>query len=578
MSKGVQVSDNRLDPARAPAGHVSSARQRFEIGRSSITRWVMALVLALPFIVPYITHTRVGLEGGLPTGFILYDMLSYMANAREHFDDGSFSLIFGNPFSYSYDTPKIYFQPLTLLFGLLLSTGADPGLVYVLVHLVAALAFVRVSIALFETLFGLTSWAHWTALVIFFWGGGLLTVAGILYSAVKGLDASHIFDLDAGYGWWFLNLGRNILFATEAFYHALFLGAILLLVRQRYAWALAVAAFLSLNHPFSGVQLLLVLLAWASLERLFLVNTKLPKYFLILSAVLLVCHVGYYVAFLNTFPEHRLLFERWKISWLLQAKNFLPAYALVGGLAFWGARRIDLAREVLSVPYNRLFLIWFVVSFALANHEFAFNPVQPLHFTRGYIWTPLFLLGAPVLIRLLQSLVRRYRALGLALSAAAVSVFLFDNAAWLAAFPFRTEQGLRITPGEVALFEWMNRPENARTVLLSQPKRKLNGREFGSLTSYLASAYTPLRAWVSHFGNTPDYDRRFEEAHAFYEKGQLPPSSGGVTFLAVYDRALASHVPVIPAQRAARWVYENPEFRVMRIEPASSAPGVGPVQ
>jgi hypothetical protein len=42
-------------------------------------------------------------------------MAYYMANAREHFDQG-FQLTYGNPYA-SYGTPAIYFQPHIFLLG-----------------------------------------------------------------------------------------------------------------------------------------------------------------------------------------------------------------------------------------------------------------------------------------------------------------------------------------------------------------------------------------------------------------------------------------------------------------------------
>src|SRR6266704_3622578 len=60
----------------------------------------------------------------------------------------------------------------------------------------------------------------------------------------------------------------------------------------------------------------------------------------------------------------------------------------------WPIRRFALAKEFFRIPRNRLLAIWALVAFILANHEFAIRPIQPLHFDRGYIWIPLFLMGA----------------------------------------------------------------------------------------------------------------------------------------------------------------------------------------
>jgi hypothetical protein len=40
-------------------------------------------------------------------------------------------------------------------------------------------------------------------------------------------------DYDPFGGFWFLNVGRNLIFTTEAFYHLIFLGGVLLVVRTQ---------------------------------------------------------------------------------------------------------------------------------------------------------------------------------------------------------------------------------------------------------------------------------------------------------------------------------------------------------
>jgi len=47
--------------------------------------------------------------------------------------------MYGNPFSPFYDTPRIYFQPLILVLGVVWRlSGWDPGVVFTLVGFVAA--------------------------------------------------------------------------------------------------------------------------------------------------------------------------------------------------------------------------------------------------------------------------------------------------------------------------------------------------------------------------------------------------------------------------------------------------------
>jgi hypothetical protein len=517
--------------------------------------WLASLALMLPAAWPYLVHCLDSTRGAA-TGFIGIDMPVYMANAREHFDAGS--LTYGNPFSPYYDTPSIYFQPMTLLLGVVWRvTGLDPGLIFVGFGLVAAVVCVRVAIALYRQLVGLENWVHWTGLLMFVWGGGVIALAGFAFNTITGDAAAALFRFDAGEGWWFLNLGRNLVFPTEAFYHALFLGCILALVQRRFTAALLLAALVSISHPFTGVQLLLILAAWCFLERIFLQSDAMPDSFVLGSGLLLALHLGYYLLFLSQFPEHRAVMEQFAQPWVYQAKHFVPAYLLVGGLAFWRMRRLGLAREILRTSANRLLLTCFAVSFVLANHEFAMDPIQPAHFTRGYVWTPLFLLGAPVLMKLMATLLSsRRRVLGPLAVAAIVGLFIADNALWLAT---RTAPlGVYTTADQRELLAWMDTPElRGAVVLAEQP-------EIG----YLATVYTPLRAWHSHLFNTPHGRERRQQARAFFQDDAFLDEWRDMRILIVYDHKDGSRSRLrVPADLEAETRFRNNRFTVVGVQP-----------
>ena len=102
--------------------------------RNRFKPWVISFILLGPVIGIYVSHyTYAAFNPNLKaTGFIAYDMAYYMANAREHFDSGRFALTYGNPFSPFKETPRIYFQPMTLILGFIwFVTGLDPGLIFV---------------------------------------------------------------------------------------------------------------------------------------------------------------------------------------------------------------------------------------------------------------------------------------------------------------------------------------------------------------------------------------------------------------------------------------------------------------
>ena len=219
-----------------------------------------------------------------------------------------------------------------------------------------------------------------------------------------------------------------------------------------------------------------------------------------------------------------------------------------------------MARRFFAEPRNRLFLTWFLVAFALANHEFAIRPIQPLHFTRGYIWTPLFFMGATPLVDLFAGLHRRR---GFVFRTAAVGVvlgvLLLDNAVWLAQFPIkalvgRPDSGITVTAAQLDLYRWLSRDENRGDLLLT------DDRDLG----YLTSVYTPLRSWIGHMYNTPDIEKHEREIVAFLEEGSVVDAWRGKTLLVVVDgTAPECHQrPKIPA----RPVYENEPYLVYRLD------------
>ncbi len=543
-----------------PATEATRPR-RWTLGRE-LRFWLISLALAAPAWLPYVSHFAAPPSGELATGFLVYDMPYYLANAREHFDNGRFQLLYSNPFDPRYDAPAIYIQPMTLALAIVLSTThIDPGLLLVIFEFAAAWVCARVALAMYAEVVGLGGWARWVGLVGFFWGGGLLAVAGIGYSLVKRGLVSNIFQFDPAGGWWFLNFGRNLVFPTEALYHALFFGSVLCLLRRRFTRAAILAFLVSASHPFTGIELLLILATWSALELFFVRSSAVPRGFFLAVVGLQALHVGYYLGYLGRFPEHRELMRAWTLAWELQAVHFLPAYALVGALAFWSFRRLDLAQRFFAQSRNRLFLTWFLVAFALANHEFAIPPIQPLHFTRGYIWTPLFFLGSTTLIDLFERLHRSVRpTLGPVAVGVALGLFLLDNILWLGQFPldaFRGRQftGFTVKGSQLDLYRWLGRDENRGTILLA-PDPDLG---------YLASVYTPLRSWVGHQYNTPDIDRRKREVAAFLDEGAIVDAWKGKTLIIAIDRT-GSEFPK-PFKEGARLVYQNQGYLVYRLEP-----------
>jgi hypothetical protein len=328
-------------------------------------------------------------------------------------------------------------------------------------------------------------------------------------------------------------------------------------------------AVLSASHPFTGLELLAVVFAWTFYERLVRRRETPPIWFVIGTAILLNLHVGYYLVLLPRLsPEHASLNGQWTLSWKLGLHNIIIDYGLVGLAALWRLRnRQQIARAFADRSFGIL-TNWFAVAFLLANHELFMAPRQPLHFTRGYIWTPLFLMGAPTLLGIVERLLLMPVRIGRAALALLISVSLLDNAAWFDLFYVKS---------------FMNLPFKDPPVLISKGERdvlrELNAATFDggvilsddSTLGYLATVYTPLRAWHSHRLSTPYADQRWLELYALFHEGRdLDEWRHRKTIVVLKKQSDPAAAPIL-LSLGYHTAYENSEFLVFIRESAPLA-------
>ena len=297
---------------------------------------------------------------------------------------------------------------------------------------------------------------------------------------------------------------------------------------------MAGAFFLASSHPFSGCELLAVVGLWAALERLLMKSRDVPLWFIVGIGAVSLGVIGYYGVFLAHDPEHRELLQQWVDPGLvLKVWNIVPAYALVALMAVMGGRGRAAVWSNLGDPFDRLCVVWATTAFLLANHEWFMTPHQPLHFTRGYIWLPLFLLGARWLRRLFDqlwthSVAGRAGALGLLL------VLLLDNTAWLTLRTreaFGGEVGLYLSRGQRALLAEIQKLPAEQPLVVS------NDPEIG----YLVTIYTPLRAFVSHWANTPFVARKTNDVGHLFTTCTLPQALVDRELLVITTMGMAAN-------------------------------------
>jgi hypothetical protein len=451
-----------------------------------------------------------------PTGFIQYDQAYYMAEARQHFADG-FHLFYGLPASSDYDTPPVYFHPQTLLLGALAKfTNVEPGWIYMGFGIITTLIFFRLATALYVSVVGLASRAQFIVLPIFLWGGGLTVLYGL---ALKLTSGGAIFTFDTGA--WGANLARGVIYGIEGYYHALFFAAILALLRRWYATALLLVAITCASHPFTGAELGLILFGWIILENLFDRRASPPLWFGGGIGLILLLHLGYWLVLLPRLsPEHAALAPSWNLPWVLPWSSEISEYEIVGLAALWRLRdRIRIAAALADRTF-RLLLAWFAAAFLLANHDLFMSPHQPIHFTRGYVWVPLFLIGAPTMVKIVERLLSTPRRIGVPVLVGLYAFMFLDNTAWFGAAGLDL---LRNGNSETFFPTPIYIGRSARDVLTRLDDEVFAGGLVVSNSlplSYQVIVYTPLRAWHSQEWNTPDSKERRAELYGLFHDGR----------------------------------------------------------
>jgi len=466
-------------------------------------------------LLPWLTVLAFHYWGNGPnaTGFIQYDQPYYVANGRAAFERGN-GFLYPNPSDASADAPAIYFHWMPWLLGLgVVRMGMNPGTAYSLLNIVLL------------PLFGWLTWqlvaqratAHRGSLMIVaLWGGGVLSLMGLLKGLATGVPPDPaVFEFDPIDGYWFLNWGRNTIYGCEITYHCLVAATWLAVLRGRHEFALLFAGLVGLTHPWSGLETLLVLNAWYLLEA---ARQRSGRNLIALGAAvtLLTLLLGYYKVWLPQFAAHAALQENWSLNWRVESSTMLYAWGPVALLA-----AIHLLGKGKSIDRNEQFLLTAAaVAFALSTHDRILpKAVQPIHFTRGYIWMPLFLVALPRLQQLVSRIKELPSARRYVVIASLLVVVCFDNIAFTVAHSVRqhgAQDGFFLSDDDRRVLDVLR--NEARDSVVFCESLEL---------SYLMPTWVPVRPWLCHKFNTPDYIERQKElkpliADNRIEADQLP--------------------------------------------------------
>lgn len=487
--------------------------------------WVL-FVSVLPFLVIPVAHLLS--NPATATGMFHYELPYYVANGRAAIERGN-GLLYPNPFDPSVAAPAIYVHWLPEMLGIATAVfGADPGIVVLCMTFAAALVFAAASKRLVEFCLPRESnrsigvFGSSFVFLCVMWGGGVLAISSVVAGWFVRSPEIDPLAMDPGNGMWFLNWGRNALFPTEAIYHALVALCWVAELRHRRVAANVFLLLLTTTHPWSGLELLLTVNLWRGV-RLLMTRQRSEAIQLALSVSMLVVFLGYYRIWLPSFEQHAELQSVWELDWSLKWSSALAAWGVVGVAA---AYRLASDRSAWQTETVQFLLCALVVAAGLSLHDRVITPVQPLHFTRGYVWMPLCLLGVPALLKLTMNSWRRSRTARVAVCGMCL-ILVSDNLVFGVIHSWRQYQqqdGFHLDAHDRALLVDLHEKYPEAVVLTESSK-----------INYLLPAYANLRPWLGHQFNTPAFPERREImdrcfAGATVSVSDIPPD---VTLLAV---------------------------------------------
>lgn len=515
--------------------------------RSRLAGRIGTVLLIVVSVAPFAgLHNFVHFSAPGGTGFIQYDMPYYVANGREVFERGN-GLTYPNPYDTDPNAPPVYFHWLLWLLGFgVTKLHLDPGLLLVAAGVMGALGCAWLTLSIVEVLSADRRYVKLLFLMAM-WGAGVVCLGQAAINVLNGREPwLMLLRLDPTY--WFTSWGRNAIYPTEAIYHLLVAGSWLAAFRGRWKLSLAWAAVVAATHPFSGLAQLLIQFTWSSIRLIQLRQRDALRYWLGATACL-AAFAGYYALYLPSIPQHQAIQRSWSLDWSIGAKSMIAAWGMVGVLA---AARLWKDRNRLSVNEFFLIVCW-AVSFLLVIHDRFMKPIQPLHFTRGYVWFPLFLLALP-LIQLGFAYVRRHAG-PVALSCAvtlALGIASADNIALFVITAQKPRDGFYLSTSERAVFEWAE-------------QSKLDGVLLCESTElcYLSATYTAMRPLVGHMYNTPAFEERVRRTAEWFE------GRGSGPWFSDIDLILAGRDQPMPLLDRLEWevAYENQDLVLLRRRP-----------
>lgn len=177
--------------------------------------------------------------------------------------------------------------------------------------------------------------------------------------------------------------------------------------KKAFASAVLLMVLLTISHPYSSIEILIIIFARASMEFFYVRSSSLRKKDYILIIAGLFFQLFYYGVWLRHFTVFRIISQQAALDWSYKVLHFLPAYCIVWLLSFLAVKNLPLLKKQFISPVNRLFFCWGLFAFLLSAHGFAIKPIQPLHYNRGYVYASFFLFSILGIFSIIEKIKRK---------------------------------------------------------------------------------------------------------------------------------------------------------------------------
>lgn len=490
-------------------------------------------------------------------GFLQGDQPSYTALAKSVFNRGN-GLFYANPFDYDNKAPRVLSNLGYVALGWLMKAFGN--------HEIRAWEFWRL---LWGTLGGIfyviivqnivphRSIRRWAIFAGLF-GGGTAWLHSLFLLPETSFNGwlTGTIDVERDYGWWCLNFFRQSLYPLELLYHSLFFLAIILYMRRNLRALIYVIAALWWTHVITAI--LTTTVVGLALAVDYLQSRKRDEIYAVAGlGVVVSFFVLYYNVALPRYPS--------VASWMEQTLQFrdkmapgfwLPAYGFLlpaGIICFFP----EAMRRLLQKRHRRIVLIWGIAAVGWTYNDIFFSRcIQPIHFSRGYVYLFLVLLASFAMMNFIPRSFLNRRIFGIILAVSLIPLCL-DNVLFLARVGTNTPQKglLTISKDAEKTLNYFKQLPGSKLVFSADQK-----------LGVLIVAQTQHRVYASEMYLTPFYTDRMNELTPPLIEGDMAALKRmNLEYLVFFFRGGNAPCPWMNDAKRFNQLFRSGEYRVGNI-------------